>query len=313
MKDRAEVVFAWFRQGGMKHKRRAGRERVNVDFRWGKRVAVWLLACVTMFASEVQANLPELTQRDRLRVCADGNNLPFTNEEGDGFENRIAELLADDLNIPLEYTWAPQVMGFVRNTLELRVCDVIIGVAAGYGFVQNTNEYYRSIYSLVVPADSDLDVSSLDDKTLKGRHIGVVSDTPPLVPLRRVGARVEGYALQVDTRARAPARKAVEDVVAGRTEAAVLWGPIAGYYAERQSPPLIVTPLVDDGTGANLDYRITMGVRQGEPYWKDTLNDFIRRRQDDIDAILVDYGIPLLDRYGQLIDPLVTSGGQHDK
>ncbi|MDW7748229.1 quinoprotein dehydrogenase-associated putative ABC transporter substrate-binding protein [Halomonas sp.] len=272
-----------------------------------------LLACLAMFASDAGADLPEQTQRDRLRVCADGNNLPFTNEAGEGFENRIAELLADDLNLPLEYVWAPQVMGFVRNTLELRLCDVIIGVAAGYGFVQNTNDYYRSIYSLVMPADSDLDVSSLNDEDLRGRRIGVVSETPPLVPLRRAGARVEGYALQTDTRARTPAREAIEDVAAGRTEAAVLWGPIAGYYAARQAPPLEVVPLVDDDTDARLDYRITMGVRQGEPYWKDTLNDFIQRRQDEINAILGDYGVPLLDRHGELVDPLAASGGQDDE
>ncbi len=279
---------------------------------WGARVMVGLLACLAMVAGDLRADLPELRQRDRLRVCADGNNLPFTNQAGEGFENRIAELLADDLDLPLEYVWAPQVMGFVRNTLELRLCDVMIGVAAGYGFVQNTNDYYRSIYSLVMPADAGLDVSSLDDQALKGRRIGVVSETPPLVPLRRVGARVEGYALQTDTRARTPAREAIEDVAAGRTDGAVLWGPIAGYYAARQTPPLEVVPLVDDDTDARLDYRITMGVRQGEPYWRDTLNDFIERRQEEINAILVDYGVPLLDRHARLIPPPAASGGQDD-
>jgi quinoprotein dehydrogenase-associated probable ABC transporter substrate-binding protein len=269
------------------------------------------LAFLAMIASDASADLPELTQRDRLRVCADGNNLPFTNEAGEGFENRIAELLADDLDLPLEYVWAPQVMGFVRNTLELRLCDVIIGVVAGYGFVQNTNDYYRSVYSLVVPMDSGLDVSSLDDEALEGRRIGVVSETPPLVPLRRVGATVNGYALQTDTRVRTPAREAIEDVAAGRTDGAVIWGPIAGYYAALQTPPLEVAPLVNDRTDARLDYRITMGVRKGEPYWKDTLNDFIDRHQDEIDAILVDYGVPLLDRRGQLTHPLAEPGG-HD-
>ncbi len=101
-------------------------------------------------------------------------------------------------------------------------------------------------------------------------------------------------------------------MAAGRTDGAVLWGPIAGYYAARQSPPLEVVPLVDDATDARLDYRITMGVRQGEPYWKDTLNDFIARRQDAINTILVDYDVPLLDRHGQLIHSLTVSGGQND-
>ncbi|MGQ4878124.1 quinoprotein dehydrogenase-associated putative ABC transporter substrate-binding protein [Billgrantia sp. LNSP4103-1] len=246
------------------------------------------------------ANPPEREARDALRVCADGNNLPFSNRDGEGFENRIAELMAEDLGVPLTYVWAPQVMGFVRNTLELRVCDVMIGAVAGYEFVQNTNAYYRSVYSLVVPADSDLDATRLSDPAFSGRRIGAVAETPPIAPLRRTGASIQGYPLMVDTRVRAPVRDAIEDVAAGNTEGAVLWGPLAGYYAARQDPPLKVLPLVDDDTGAQLDYRITMGVRHGESHWKDWINDFIDRRQEDIDAILTEYGVPLLDRHGQL-------------
>ncbi|MBB3330135.1 quinoprotein dehydrogenase-associated probable ABC transporter substrate-binding protein [Halomonas campaniensis] len=249
------------------------------------------------------ADLPERQAREALRVCADGNNLPFSNEAGEGFENRIAELMAEDLGVPLAYVWSPQVMGFVRNTLELRVCDVMIGAVAGYEFVQNSNEVYRSVYSLVVPEDSDLRVESLTDPLLQGRRIGVVTETPPLVPLRRTGATLQGYPLMVDTRVRAPVRDAIEDVMSGRTEGAVLWGPLAGYYAARQEPPLRVIPLVDDDSGAHLDYRITMGIRRGEPHWKDWINDFIDRRQDEIHAILAEYGVPLLDRRGRLLSP----------
>jgi quinoprotein dehydrogenase-associated probable ABC transporter substrate-binding protein len=254
------------------------------------------------------ADLPERQEREALRVCADGNNLPFSNEAGEGFENRIAELMAEDLGVPLVYVWSPQVMGFVRNTLELRVCDVMIGAVAGYEFVQNSNEVYRSVYSLVVPEDSDLRVESLTDPLLQGRRIGVVTETPPLVPLRRTGATLQGYPLMVDTRVRAPVRDAIEDVVSGRTEGAVLWGPLAGYYAARQEPPLRVIPLVDDDSGAHLDYRITMGIRRGEPHWKDWINDFINRRQDEIHAILAEYGVPLLDRRGRLLSP--GAGGE---
>ncbi|MGY6566950.1 MAG: quinoprotein dehydrogenase-associated putative ABC transporter substrate-binding protein [Halomonadaceae bacterium] len=247
------------------------------------------------------ANPPERQEREALRVCADGNNLPFSNQAGEGFENRIAELMAEDLGVPLTYVWAPQVMGFVRNTLELRVCDVMIGVVAGYDFVQNTNAYYRSVYSLVVPEDSELEVTRLSDPALAGRRIGVVAETPPLVPLRRTGARIQGYPLMVDTRVRAPVRDAIADVAEGVTEGAVLWGPLAGYYAVRQDPPLRVVPLIDDDTDATLDYRITMGVRRGEPHWKDWINDFIERRQEEIDAILREYDVPLLDRRGRLL------------
>ncbi|MCE8031061.1 quinoprotein dehydrogenase-associated putative ABC transporter substrate-binding protein [Halomonas daqingensis] len=248
------------------------------------------------------ANPPERQEREALRVCADGNNLPFSNQAGEGFENRIAELMAEDLGVPLTYVWAPQVMGFVRNTLELRVCDVMIGVVAGYDFVQNTNPYYRSVYALVVREDSELDAARLSDPVFAGRRIGVVAETPPLVPLRRTGARVQGYPLMVDTRVRAPVRDAIADVAEGVTDGAVLWGPLAGYYAARQDPPLKVVPLVDDDSDATLDYRITMGVRRGEPHWKDWINDFIERRQGEIDAILREYDVPLLDRRGRLLD-----------
>lgn len=266
-----------------------------------------ILAVGLVAAWSAIAELPERHQRDALRVCADGNNLPFSNQAGEGFENRIAELMAEDLGVPLTYVWSPQVMGFVRNTLELRVCDVMIGAVAGYGFVQNTNDYYRSVYSLVVPNDSDLEATRLSDPVFSGRRIGVVAETPPLVPLRRSGARIQGYPLMVDTRVRAPVRDAIEDVAAGNTEGAVLWGPLAGYYAARQDPPLNVIPLVDDDSEAQLDYRITMGVRHGEPHWKDWINDFIDRRQEEIDAILVDYHVPLLDRHGQLLE--TSEGG----
>ena len=252
-------------------------------------------------AAPALADLPERQEREALRVCADGNNLPFSNEAGEGFENRIAELMAEDLGVPLVYVWSPQVMGFVRNTLELRVCDVMIGAVAGYEFVQNSNEVYRSVYALVVPEASDLEVTRLTDPALQGRRIGVVTETPPLVPLRRTGAILQSYPLMVDTRVRAPVRDAIEDVVAGRTEGAVLWGPLAGYYAARAEPPLRVIPLVDDDSGARLDYRITMGMRRGEPHWKDWINDFIDRRRDEIHAILEEYGVPLLDRRGQLL------------
>lgn len=270
------------------------------------RLALLVTAIALSFISAggniASADMPERYQREQLRVCADGNNLPFTNREEQGFENRIAQLMADDLGKPLTYVWAPQIMGFVRNTLELRVCDVIIGVAAGYGFVQGSNAYYRSVYSLVVPADSTLNATGLDDPALKGRRIGVINETPPIVPLRRVGASIESYPLQVDTRVRAPVRNAVKDVAEGNTDGAVIWGPLAGYYAARQDPPLKLIPLVDDTTDATLEYRITMGIRHGEPQWKDWINDFIERRQDEINAILADYDIPLLDHHGQLLD-----------
>nr|WP_297462107.1 quinoprotein dehydrogenase-associated putative ABC transporter substrate-binding protein [uncultured Halomonas sp.] len=271
----------------------------------GRLAAFFAIAALSVGSSidDAAADLPELSERGHLRVCADANNLPFTNREGEGFENRIAEMMAEELGKPLSYVWAPQIMGFVRNTLNLRVCDVVIGVAAGYDFVQGTNAYYRSVYALVLPVDSEITATTLDDLTLQGKRIGVIAGTPPMIPLRRAGASVQGYPLQVDTRVRTPVKDAVEDIAAGVTDGAVIWGPLAGYYAARQQPALKVVPLLDDSADTRLDYRITMGVRRGESQWQAWINDFIERRQDDINAILADYRVPLLDSHGQLIDP----------
>src|SRR5690606_9694473 len=118
------------------------------------------------------------------------------------------------LGLPLTYVFAPQIVGFVSNTLELRVCDVIIGVAAGYELVQNTKPYYRSVYAVVLPADSELEPTQLTDAAFRGLRVGTISDTPPVVPLRQTGARVTTYALQVDTRVRSSVRDAINDVAA---------------------------------------------------------------------------------------------------
>lgn len=259
---------------------------------------------LTMAATSVAAlaGPPELMERGALRVCADGNNMPFTNQLGEGFENRIAEMMADELDLPLTYSWSPQIMGFVRNTLELRVCDVIIGVAAGYEFVQNTNPYYRSVYSIVLPHGSPIEANGLADPALRGMTIGAVADTPPMVPMRNNGVRIRTYANHVDTRAMSPARDAVGHVADGTLDAAVVWGPIAGYYASRHDPPLKVVPLdARNAAHGRQDFRITMGIRRNEPLWKDWINDFILRRQDEINDLLAEYGVPLLDARGELI------------
>lgn len=267
-------------------------------------------ALVAVMAGPAQAGPPELMERGALRVCADGNNLPFSNQAGEGFENRIAEMMAEDLGLPLHYVWAPQIMGFVRNTLELRICDVIIGVASGYEFVQNTNAYYRSVYTVVAPQNAGFAPTSLGDSSFSGREVGVVLNTPPLLPLRRAGARLKVYMAQVDTRAMNPARDAVGDVAEEVTDAAVVWGPVAGYYAGRQDPPLAVTPLDPrDPENVRVDFRITMGIRRNEPQWKDWINDFIDRRQPEIDEILASYGVPLFDGRGNPIAASVSGDG----
>ena len=263
-------------------------------------VAVLILLLST--AATALAGPPEIMERNALRVCADGNNMPFTSRAGEGFENKIAEMMAEELGLPISYTWSPQIMGFVRNTLQLRVCDVIIGVVSGYQFVQNTNPYYRSVYSIVLPHDSPIETDDLTDPVLAGMTIGAVADTPPMVPLRRNDVRIQTYARHVDTRAMSPARDAVAHVAQGRLDAAVVWGPIAGYYAKRHDPPLKVVPLdARNGAHGRQDFRITMGIRRNEPLWMDWINDFILRHQDEIDELLREHDVPLLDARGELV------------
>ncbi|WP_049976155.1 transporter substrate-binding domain-containing protein [Azospirillum sp. B506] len=158
---------------------------------------------------------------DVLRVCADANLLPFSNDRGEGYENRIAQLIADDLKVPLAFTWWPQTIGFVRNTLRTRQCDLVMGTAVGEELMQNTNPYYRSTYALIYRKDSGITARTLADPSLQGARIGVVARTPPSAVMLRHGlTNLEPYQLDIDTRAHHPAQQAVDDVAAARTDAA---------------------------------------------------------------------------------------------
>ncbi|MEA2740290.1 MAG: hypothetical protein QOH05_3597 [Acetobacteraceae bacterium] len=243
----------------------------------------------------------ELVDPKVFRVCADPNNLPFSNEKGEGLENKIAELFAKKLNEPTSYTYYPQVIGFVRNTLAALRCDVVMGTAVGDTTVQTTNPYYRTTYALVFKPGTGLDgVNSLADPRLKGKHIGVVAGTPPATVLAREGlmALAKPYPLTVDTRATSSPEMMTSDIASGTIEAGVLWGPMAGYYAKRSSPPLTVVPLLQEGE--RMDFRIAMGVRRSDQDWKRKLNRMIADSQPEIDQILTEYGVPLLDEQGQL-------------
>lgn len=263
-------------------------------------LGLWLFPAAP---SPAVAQTSEAVDRSALRVCADPANLPFSNQAGEGFENKIAELLAEELEIPVQYTWFPQSTGFVRNTLKARRCDVVIGISLGFELLQNTNPYYRSAYVMLYRAEGSPKVASLSDPTLKSARIGLVAGTPPatVVALNGLMRQVRPYHLQADTRFDHPGRKLVEDLAKGEIDVGLLWGPIAGYYAKRQDVPLEIVPLRTDGGPVRMDYRITMGLRFNEPEWKRQLNDIIKRRKADIDAILKDYGVPLLDERGALI------------
>ena len=251
----------------------------------------------------------ELVDPKVLRVCADPRNLPFSNEKGEGFENKLAELFAAKLQKKLDYMYFPQATGFVRMTLGAHRCDVIMGFPQGDDLVQGTNPYYRTAYALISKQGSGLeDVTTLNDARLKGKHIGIVAGTPPGTNMAANGlmANAKPYPLMIDTRVDSSAEAMVNDLTKGEIDAGVLWGPMAGFYAKKSDPPLHVTPLVNEKTGPQLVYRIGMGVRRADQNWKRLLNRLIQENQGEINKILAGYGVPLLDENNQPIPEAAT-------
>ena len=252
----------------------------------------------------------ELVDPKVLRVCADPRNLPFSDEKGEGFENKLAEFFAEKLQKKLDYTYFPQATGFVRMTLAAHRCDVIMGFPQGDELVQGTNPYYRTAYALVAKSGSGLeDVVSLDDNRLKGKRLGIVAGTPPATNMAADGlmANAKPYPLMIDTRVDSSVGAMIKDLTAGEIDAAVLWGPMAGYYAKQSNPPLHVTPLVKETSGPHLIYRIGMGVRPADQNWKRLLNRLIQENQPAINKILLDFGVPLLDENDRPITAEMTA------
>lgn len=266
------------------------------------RAALAATLCLWLTAPAM-AQVADLVDRDAFRVCADPANVPLSSKDGSGFENRIAELFAKELDVPLQYTWFPQVTGFLRQTLSIGKCDVVIGFAQGDEMVLNTNHYYTSTHVLVVRADSDLaSVARLTDPALQGKRLGVVAGAPPTTHVARLGMMklAKPYDLMTDRRVENPAGDMLRDVEDGVTDGALMWGPIGGPLA-KGNPKLKVIPLLQEEAAPRLFFRITMGVRAGELTWKHELNSLIRRNQAGIDAILREAGVPLVDDYGKAL------------
>lgn len=270
----------------------------------------WVIAVLALMATPASAQAPglgpsaELVDPHTFRVCADPHDLPFSNQAGEGFENKLAELFASKLGEPTSYTYYPQVIGFVRNTLNALRCDVVMGDVVGDDLMQTTNPYYRTTYALVFKPGNGLDgIDTLADPRLKGKHIGIIAGTPPSEVLVQQGlmALARPYALTVDTRIEVPSQTMVNDIASGQIDAGVLWGPIAGYYAQHATPQLVVVPLLKEP--ARMDFRIAMGVRHSDQDWKRKLNRIVTENQPEIDRILQQYGVPLLDEQGKLVAP----------
>ena len=239
-----------------------------------------------------------------LRVCADPNNLPFSNERREGFENRIAELVAREMKAELQYVWWAQRRGYIRNTLRAGLCDLFIGMPTGLDMVLVTRPYYRSTYTFVTKRNGP-HVGSFDDAKLKRLRVGVqiigddASNAPPAQALanRGIVRNVRGYSVLGDYSKPDPTRRIVRAVEQGEIDVAVVWGPQAGYFARQATVPLRVVPVSPEIDVPYLPFvfDIGMGVRHGETAFRDSLDAIIVRRQRDLDRILADYGVPRAD------------------
>ena len=237
-----------------------------------------------------------------LRVCADPNNMPFSNVRGEGFENRLAELLARELGTHVEYTWWAQRRGFVRNTLAAGTCDLIVGVPVGWDPVLATRPYYRSTYVFVWRRDRALDVRSLDDPRLHHLRVGVqlVGDdgvnTPPAHALaaRGIVDNVRGYSVYGDYGTANPSAAILDAVVRGDVDVAVVWGPLAGYFAGRLGAPLDWAPVTPaaEPPALRFTFAIAAGVRRTDTTLRDRVQSALDRRAGDVAAILDTYSVP---------------------
>jgi mxaJ protein len=254
--------------------------------------------CVALLVTLVAAAAPTRV----LRVAADPNNLPFSNDRLEGFENKIVAVVARELGATVEYTWHAQRRGFFRETLKQGNCDLVAGVPRGFDPLLTTKPYYRSTYVLVARPGAAADVQSLDDPRLRDLKIGVqmigddFANTPPAHALSRRGFvdNIRGFTLYGDYSEEAPPARIVRAVADGEVDVALVWGPLAGYFAARANRPLTVTPLpaFDEPSAQPFAFSIAMGVRRNEPALRDEINAVLGRVQPEIDAILAAYHVP---------------------
>jgi mxaJ protein len=239
-----------------------------------------------------------------LRVCADPNNMPFSNQQEEGLENALARLVADALGAPLEYTWHPQRRGFVRNTLKAGLCDVMLEAPVGYERTTETIPYYRSSYVFVSRRDRHIKVRSFDDPALRRLRVGVqvigddYANSPPAEALGRRGGveQVVGFPVYGDYGRPDPLAPIVNAVARGSVDVAVVWGPIAGWFAKSSPVPLSLVPVTPAGEAGGLKFAfdVGMGVRRGDEQLRRRLDDVIRTHRPQIAAILKRYGVPVL-------------------
>lgn len=276
------------------------------------RAAAATLAMAVAPSSWAQPATPSTigSERTTFKVCQDPNNMPFSNPQGEGIENRIAELFAKDLGLPVSYYSFPQRLAFVRNTLRYKLpgedfrCDIIMGVPSGFDQVSVTKPYYRSTYALVFPkggalasVKSTADLLALPADTLKKLRIGVGDRSPATEWLKRHDLVDQGvpFPMLSPDPGHYPGQLIERELAEGRVDAAIVWGPIAGWFAQRvKNRDLVVVPMVSE-KGVKFDFPMAMGVRYGEPLWKQQIEALIEKRRPEIQAILRDFGVPVLE------------------
>jgi quinoprotein dehydrogenase-associated probable ABC transporter substrate-binding protein len=272
-----------------------------------RRLAASATLAAACCAAMAQADAPA---RQSFKVCQDPNNLPFSNTAGEGFENRIAELMARELGLPVSYYSFPARMGFIRNTLRFKLpnedypCDIVLGVPAGFDQVSATKPYYRSSYVLVYPKGIGLDavkssteLLGLPAEKLKKLRIGVTDRSPASDWLARHQLVDQGvpYKILNPDPAQYPGEIIERELAQGKLDAAIVWGPIGGYFAKRvHERELVVVPMTPE-PGLRFDYAMAMGVRYGEPQWKQQVESALTKLRPQILVILKEYGVPLLD------------------
>jgi quinoprotein dehydrogenase-associated probable ABC transporter substrate-binding protein len=262
-----------------------------------------LLAPLIAWAAPPGSAQPQASSPKVLRVCADPNNLPYSNRAGEGFENHLAQLIAHELGADVDYTWWPQRRSFLHDTLEHGACDVVMGLPSATTGVLTTRPYYRSTYAFVYRKHAGYDtLRSLDDPRLKKLKIGVhaIGDDyvglPPGAVLahRGIVRNVVMYKLYPDYRKPNPPARLIDAVAAGDVDVAIAWGPLAGYFATREPVGLAVVPLTPSHAILPFEYSISLAVRENDPALRAKLDEILQRKASAVHALLTRYGVPLL-------------------